>query len=219
MALFVAWTMGVISPGPDLVCVLHRSLRGRAQGVVAALGVVTGIAIWIVAAFAGLSTLLRAAPGLQTALQAAGGFVLVGLGLQALYGVWRSARTDTPRPAGGSRARVDERREPATETLLAAFAAGLATNLSNPKALVFFGALLTPLLDAGAGLGRGVVAAAGVMAGMVVVALAWFLTVATMAAGALSRARPAGVERVVGLMAGVLFVAFGATFAVWALRG
>lgn len=219
MALFVAWTMGVISPGPDLVCVLHRSLRGRAQGVVAALGVVTGIAIWIVAAFAGLSTLLRAAPGLQTVLQAAGGFVLVGLGLQALYGVWRSARNDTPRPAGGSRARVDERREPATETLLAAFAAGLATNLSNPKALVFFGALLTPLLDAGAGLGRGVVAAAGVMAGMVVVALAWFLTVATMAAGALSRARPAGVERAVGVMAGVLFVAFGATFAVWALRG
>ncbi len=221
MALFVAWTMGVISPGPDLVCVLHRSLRGRGQGVGAALGVVTGIAIWIVAAFAGLATLLRAAPGLQTVLQAAGGIVLVGLGLQALYGVWRSESAETSTPTGGSSPQVDERREPATETesLFTAFAAGLATNLSNPKALVFFGALLTPLLDAGAGPGRGVVAAAGVMAGMVVVALAWFLTVATMAAGVLSRARPAGVERVVGFTAGVLFVAFGATFAMWALRG
>ena len=144
---------------------------------------------------------------------------MLGLGFQALYGVWRAESSDTSRPAGGSSARVDERREPATGTLLAAFAAGLATNLSNPKALVFFGALLTPLLDAGAGPGRGVLAAAGVMAGMVAVALAWFLTVATMGAGALSRARPAGVERVVGLMAGTLFVAFGATFAVWALRG
>ncbi|MEP7160482.1 MAG: LysE family translocator [Dermatophilaceae bacterium] len=235
VALFVAWTVGVISPGPDLVCVLHRSLRGRAQGVGAALGVVTGIAIWIVAAFAGLATLLRAVPGLQTGLQVAGGFVLIVLGLRALFGARRAAGADAadrPGPADttsergsptldrdslgepgdpdGARrtaSRGDSRAGPA-------FAAGLATNLSNPKALVFFGALLTPLLDAGAGLGHGV----AVMVGMVAVALAWFLSIATLAAGALSSVRLARVERVLAVVAGGLLIAFGAAFSVWAVR-
>ena len=70
-ALYGIWVIAVISPGPDLVVVLHRSLVGRRHGVATAVGVVSGIAIWLAAAFAGLAALVRVYPQIMTGLQVA----------------------------------------------------------------------------------------------------------------------------------------------------
>uniref|UniRef100_UPI0018915ECA LysE family transporter n=1 Tax=Dietzia sp. SYD-A1 TaxID=2780141 RepID=UPI0018915ECA len=87
-ALYGVWVIAVISPGPDLVVVLHRSLAGRRHGVATAAGVVTGIAIWLAAAFAGLAALVRVYPQVMTGMQVAGGLLLASLGALGLRGWW-----------------------------------------------------------------------------------------------------------------------------------
>lgn len=196
-ALFGVWAIAVISPGPDLVVVLDRALVGRRHGVATALGVVSGISVWLVAAFAGLATLVRAYPGLMTGLQVAGGLLLATLGVLGLRG-WRRSRA-AARPAGPL---------PRGDVAL-----GLATNLANPKAMVFFGAVLTPFL-------RGEVSAVASLAlvsAMVGVALAWFCGVAVAASHPSVNRRLGRAQPWVGLLASALFVAVGVAFVIAAL--
>ncbi len=50
-----------VTPGPDSLLVLRAIvLRGRRAGLATVAGVLTGLAIWVVAAAVGLSALLRA---------------------------------------------------------------------------------------------------------------------------------------------------------------
>lgn len=204
--LFGVWVIAVVSPGPDLVVVLQRSLTGRRHGVATAIGVVAGISVWIVAAFAGLATLVRVYPGLMTGLQVAGGVVLATLGALGLREWWRARSGRTPAPPDSGRAA--DARPPHGDLLL-----GLATNLSNPKALVFFGAVLTPFLTGELSVGLSLV----LVAGMVAVALAWFCTLAVAASRRGVHARIVDWLPWVDLGASSLFVAVGVSFVIAAL--
>ncbi|WP_307872398.1 LysE family translocator [Dietzia sp. KRD202] len=98
LGLFGVWAIAVVSPGPDVVVVLQRALAGRRQGLATALGIVTGLTVWLAAAFAGVATLVRVYPQVMTGLQVAGGLLLATLGVLGLRGWWRSRRA-TPPPA------------------------------------------------------------------------------------------------------------------------
>ncbi|PAY23839.1 lysine transporter LysE [Dietzia natronolimnaea] len=229
-ALYGVWVIAVISPGPDLVVVLHRSLVGRRHGVATAVGVVTGIAIWLAAAFAGLAALVRVYPQIMTGLQVAGGLLLASLGVLGLRGWWRSrsraglAELDpadpvspdstplsptqaAPTPAAPTPASLGTR-PPGTD-----FVRGLATNLANPKALVFFGAVLTPFLSGEVPPGQAV----ALVAGMITVALVWFCTLAVAASHRLVNERVGRVLPTVDVVVSTLFVAVGVAFVIEAL--
>lgn len=226
-ALFVVWAIAVASPGPDLAVVLQRALAGRRHGLAAAAGVVAGITVWIVAAFAGLAAVLRVQPGLMTGLQVAGGLLLATVGVLGVSG-WlraRDQRRDERREARG--APVPSADDPVQDGDSAGVRAGvttdirgdvlrgLATNLSNPKALVFFGAVLAPFLRGDLAVGRG----AALVAGMVAVALVWFWALAMAASHPAVHAR---IERWlpwVDLVVSGLFVALGVAFVVAAVLG
>ena len=47
LGLFGVWAIAVVSPGPDVVVVLQRALAGRRHGVATALGIVTGLTVWL----------------------------------------------------------------------------------------------------------------------------------------------------------------------------
>lgn len=220
-ALYAVWVIAVVSPGPDLVVVLQRSLSGRRQGVATAVGVVTGIMIWLAAAVAGLAALVRVYPALMTVLQVAGGLLLAGVGALGLRSWWR-ARAATIQDTGSARstdaaeqgsrpglhrAGPEGRRLPGGD-----FARGLATNLANPKAVVFFGAVLTPFLRGEVATGPLVL----VSAGMVVIALAWFTGLAWAASHAGVRRRLDRALPWVDPVAGALFVAVGVAFVIGA---
>ena len=212
-ALYGIWVIAVISPGPDLVVVLHRSLVGRRHGVATAVGVVTGIAVWLAAAFAGLAALVRVYPQVMTGLQVAGGLLLASLGVLGLRGWWRSRAGAGPvdvNPAGPVSPHADppDPRLPGTD-----FARGLATNLANPKALVFFGAVLTPFLSGEVPPGQSVV----LVAGMIAVALVWFCTLAVAASHRRVNERVGRVLPTVDVVVSVLFVAVGVAFVIEAL--
>jgi threonine efflux protein len=177
----VHWA-AMASPGPNVLLVARTAMAdSRRAALSAAAGVACGAVLLATAAAFGLGLLVEQLSWLRTALQLAGGLYLIFLGVQT----WRSAR-ETLRVGGtGDRSGAHFRR-------------GLLTNLSNPKAAVFFGSILAPTLDAGVS-GWVALAAIGVIA---VDALVWHCVLAVLFARpgvrrGYARAKSA-IDRVVG---------------------
>jgi threonine/homoserine/homoserine lactone efflux protein len=123
----VAAVLIVLLPGPDTLVVVRGLLRGRRTGVLTVLGVLTGLIVWVCAASLGLAALLRASEIGFTALKIAGGIYLFWLGFQSLRTVFR-------RTPDLERVVIP----PRTGLLGSGYAAGLLTDVLNPKVGVFF---------------------------------------------------------------------------------
>lgn len=197
--------LGAMSPGPDFaVVVRHSAVSGRAHGTLAAAGVAAGVFGWAVAAASGVAALVTLVPVAFTVIKLVGAAYLAFLGLRALGSARRGddvppepAAPDVPRPGRW-----------------AAFRDGLLCNLLNPKAAVFFVALLPQFLPADPGL------LDTVTLSVVAVAITgtWFLAVAILVA-ALRRlfARPA-VRRAVDAVSGVVLIGLGVRLALTGAR-
>lgn len=225
VGLFGVWAIAVVSPGPDVVVVLQRALAGRRHGVATALGIVAGLTVWLGTAFAGVATLVRVYPQVMTVLQVAGGLLLASLGVLGLR-AWRRSRSaptepapdpapQNPLPGGGIRYRDTSSgsRLGVADLVRRDVARGLATNLANPKALVFFGAVLTPFLRDEVSVAWSV----ALVAGMLAVALAWFAGLAMVASHRAVNERVGRLLPWVDLVASALFVAVGVAFVIAAL--
>ena len=83
---FVAVSAVVIcTPGQDTALLVRNTLAGgRSSGIATAGGVTLGIALWAVAASAGLAALLQASEPVFEALKLAGAAYLAYLGAQSL---------------------------------------------------------------------------------------------------------------------------------------
>ncbi|MCY1658936.1 LysE family translocator [Dietzia sp. SL131] len=236
LGLFGVWAIAVVSPGPDVVVVLQRALAGRRQGLATALGIVTGLTVWLAAAFAGVATLVREYPQVMTGLQVAGGLLLATLGVLGLRGWWRSRRATPPPATAAPTTAAPATTAPPSDPLLgigirypdsdsgsrigvadlvprADFTRGLVTNLANPKALVFFGAVLTPFLREEVSPAWSV----ALVAGMIAVALAWFGGLALLASHRVVNERVGRLLPGVDVVASTLFVVVGVAFVVTAL--
>jgi RhtB (resistance to homoserine/threonine) family protein len=136
-ALALAGIAGVhlvaaISPGPAFVMVTRLAVaEGRRVALSAAIGVALGAMLWATAAVLGMHLLLERATWLYGVLQAAGGAYLLWLGFQA----WRHA--GEPVAAAGP--------DGAGMSAWRAWRLGVATNLANPKVVVFFGSIFVTL--------------------------------------------------------------------------
>ena len=131
----------VLIPGPDFAVVTKNTLvGGRWRGRWTALGVSSSNLVQGTAAAFGLSALIVRIEPLFEAVKWAGVCYLAYLGAQAI----RSAVRGRYQP-------VDE----ATETShgLAGWRQGFISNITNPKVLVFYLAVLPQFLTPGAGLG------------------------------------------------------------------
>lgn len=133
-SVFVVHVLAMLSPGPNVLVVTQTAAsRTRRAGLLVALGVATGAAIWSGAALLGLSVLFARIPWVYGALKLVGGVYLLYLAFK----LWR----------GADRPLVIPNREGATtQTDGQAFRLGLLTNLTNPKALVFYGSIFAALL-------------------------------------------------------------------------
>lgn len=210
VALLTAWTVALVSPGPDLVLVLQEALgRGRRAGLLASLGVVLGIALWMLAAIFGLTALFRAVPAAALWTQLAGGALLVFLGVSGLRHAWL-ARGTRPQPAP-QHLDVPAAAPAGRRALLR----GLLTNLGNPKALVFFAAVFAPFFT-----GRLPAAQLAVLVLLLLlVAAAWFGTVALLAGHPVVRRHLGRLRSALDVGASALFVVIGLAFIVAALAG
>lgn len=124
------------SPGPNVLLVTQTAMaHSRRRGLAVAAGVATGALVLATGAALGLGLLVGQVGWLRIAVQLAGGAYLIFIGVQT----WRGANDPPPQPGAA----------PASGSLLRDFRRGLLTNLTNPKAAVFFGSILAPALDAG----------------------------------------------------------------------
>ena len=131
----------IVVPGPDMALVARNALAGgRRSALATGTGVAAGLAIWTLAASAGLAALLRASEPAFLAVRLVGGCYLVYLGGRALVAAVRAGR-DGAGTAGAQRTRA------ARATV--ALRQGLFSNLANPKIAVFFTSFLPQFMPAG----------------------------------------------------------------------
>jgi threonine/homoserine/homoserine lactone efflux protein len=134
----------ILIPGPDFAVVTKNTLvGGRRRGRWTALGVCTSNVTQGTAAAFGLSALIVSVQPLFQAIKWAGVAYLVFLAAQAI----RSAIRGQYAPLDG-----DEQADAKAEAR-AGWRQGFVSNITNPKVLVFYLAVLPQFLTPGAGLG------------------------------------------------------------------
>jgi homoserine/homoserine lactone efflux protein len=119
-----------LTPGPTVMMISAYGFRGGFRDALAAIaGTQTGNALWYGASVIGLGAAVMAWPLAFTVLRLAGAAYLVWLGVTEIRASFRPASSEAPRLT----------RAPYVQALL--------TQLGNPKALLFFAALLPQFLD------------------------------------------------------------------------
>lgn len=197
LALAGVILLGAMSPGPDFLVVLRSVLSGgRRAGMACAAGIACGLLVWAGITSVGVAGLLAASAVAFTTVKLAGAAYLVYLGIRALLAARRGGYTETPAPAKARSAG-------------GAFAAGLLTNLLNPKVAVFFLALWPQLLPAHASV-LDTATLAGVAAGT---SLLWFLVLANVVTALRRFLTAARVRRTIDAVTGTLLVGIGVRIA------
>ncbi|GGY90977.1 LysE family translocator [Streptomyces poonensis] len=127
----------VLTPGPNMIYLVSRSItQGRRAGVVSLGGVAVGFLVYLLATNLGLTALFIAVPGLYVAVKLAGAAYLAYLAWNALKpgGVSVFAPKDIPH-------------DPPRRL----FTMGLMTNLLNPKIAIMYLSLIPQFIDLDAG--------------------------------------------------------------------
>lgn len=133
----------VLVPGPDFAVVTKNTLAaGRWRGGWASAGVTCSNAVQGAAAAAGIGAMIVRMQPLFEAVKWAGAAYLVYLGVQSLRSAARGQYAPLGTGAGPLRTSGDA---------LAGWRQGFLSNITNPKVLVFYLAVLPQFLPAGAG--------------------------------------------------------------------
>ena len=186
----------VLLPGPDTLVTVRALVRGgRRQAVWTALGIETGLVVWVVVAVLGLSAVLRASEVAYLILRLVGAAYLVWLGVQAL----RSSRSPAVAP-------------PARGGLLGSgYRAGLLTDLLNPKVGVFFVTFLPGFVPSG----RSVAGVSLLLGGIFIVETAVYLIVLIVLSGSVVRwMTTERIRRRMDRTMALVFLGFGVRLAV-----
>lgn len=123
-----------VTPGPaNIFAIATGAAKGKAAALVGVAGMNSASLVWFAAAALGLGGLILAFPGAFRLIAYAGAAYVAWLGLKSILRAFKAAdgATATPAVRSGS----------------SAFRDGFAVQISNPKALLFFTAVLPPFLD------------------------------------------------------------------------
>ena len=122
-----------VTPGPaNLFSVANGVARGKAGAMLGVVGMNAATLVWFGAAALGLGALVVAFPEAFRLISIAGALYVAWLGIKSLRGAFRTAadpKDTTIRP--GRSALID----------------GFMVQIANPKAVLFFTAVLPPFLD------------------------------------------------------------------------
>jgi threonine/homoserine/homoserine lactone efflux protein len=120
-----------LTPGPTVMLITAYGFKGGIRAALAAIaGTQTGNTLWYVICVTGLGALVTASPPVFHAIRLLGAAYLVFLGLSALWHS-RHAASESHGPKLMGRPYVQ----------------ALLTQMGNPKAILFFGALVPQFLD------------------------------------------------------------------------
>ncbi|CRF08644.1 TPA: threonine export protein RhtC [Yersinia enterocolitica] len=186
--------VALMSPGPDFFFVSQTAAsRSRREAMMGVTGISLGIVVWAGVALMGLNLILQKMAWLHQIIMVGGGLYLCWMGWQLL----KSARSKR------------DTSEPEVQVALPArgrtFLRGFLTNLSNPKAVIYFGSVFSLFV--------GDNVTAGVRWGLFVLIVAetfvWFSIVACVFALPVMRRGYQRLSKWIDGLAGVLFAGFG----------
>ncbi|MCL2872919.1 MAG: homoserine/threonine efflux transporter [Betaproteobacteria bacterium] len=212
LTVAVVHLVALMSPGPDFFFVSRTAVRlTRRDALCGVLGVVLGIALWAAIALLGLHLLLQQVAWLHEVIMIGGGLYLCWLGWQML---WPTLKRLSLKRAPVSPTNIAANETPATPALDASlvsagsfktFLHGFFVNLSNPKALVYFGSVFS--LFVGPNVEPG--ARWGIFLLVTIESLLWFSFVATVFALPTVRRFYQRAAQWIDRIAGCLFIGFG----------
>ncbi|WP_080792728.1 LysE family translocator [Corynebacterium pacaense] len=212
VSLLLVWFAAIASPGPDLLQIIRLGSRSRSDGIWTAVGIMIGNSLWIIASLLGLSALISATPSVLHVLQLLGGGYLVWMGFGAVRSAWRQRGN---RRATASIPVVESAGEGAGDTAAghghgaaSSLRLGIATNLSNPKAVLFFGAVFAQFVRPDMGLGW----SAFIAVFLILTGFVWFVGVALVVRG--FAAQITGNAALIDVVTGAIFISLG-MFMVW----
>jgi len=194
LAMHVALSL---TPGPAVLCVLSNALaRGASKASSATLGICSANGFYFILSATGVSALLIRSYTLFSAVRWIGAGYLLWLGVSILIGKASPLEVTADGAADKSRKRI--------------YMDAVIVQLANPKALLFFTALLPQFLDASRPLGLQMSIIAAVNIGCDALAL----TMYALIAGQLSRLteRPS-LRRLADTAAGLMLITAGVSTA------
>ncbi|PZL85961.1 threonine export protein RhtC [Pantoea sp. ARC270] len=187
--------VALMSPGPDFFFVSQTAAsRSRKEAMMGVLGITLGIVVWAGVALMGLHLILEKMAWLHQIIMVGGGLYLLWMGWQLMG----SARQRHKQP---------QQDEPVVELPKRgmSFLKGLLTNLSNPKAIIYFGSVFSLFV----GDDVGATERWGLFLLIIAETFAWFALVAAIFALPWMRTKYQRLAKWVDGMAGVLFAGFG----------
>lgn len=129
---FFASVIIIFAPGPDNIYVLTQSaLHGRSAGLIATLGICTGLMVHTAAVAFGVAAIFQASALAFNILK------ILGV-LYLLYLAWQLFRTGVIRQSQNRKASI---------TRIKLYTRGFLMNVTNPKVVIFFLAFLPQFVD------------------------------------------------------------------------
>ncbi|EHB45869.1 Lysine exporter protein (LYSE/YGGA) [Mycolicibacterium rhodesiae JS60] len=133
------------TPGPDFAVVASQAFISRRAAYATAAGVMCGLCVHTISVAVGLSAVIAASPVMFTALRLIGSCYLIALAAMTLWATYIQQRS----PASPTGTQPVPRNPMQSRALWQLFGQGVLTNISNPKALLFFLGLLPQFIDPG----------------------------------------------------------------------
>jgi homoserine/homoserine lactone efflux protein len=150
LLLYLAATLLIcLAPGPNVLLMISIGLRhGRASALRAVAGVVTASLVFLVVSALGIAAALHASATLFAVVRYAGAAYLVYVGVRLLIAAARATPASGTRVAASSEPPTRlESRYCSAPPAAGAYWQGFLTHISNPKAILFWSALLPQFLD------------------------------------------------------------------------
>ncbi len=196
LTLIGVWIIAIITPGPDFAAIMHYSVaRSRRDGMLVAFGVTTSIAIWVTISMTGLGILLIQLSWMVEVIRIAGALYLIYLGVKTILNAHHPMQTLMTGALSSRR--------------ISSWQVGFLTNISNPKAVVFFGSIFALLLPPHASFWLQMTIAVA----MVIIAGSWFCIVACLFSLGPIAAVYRRAKKWLDYLTGGLFVALGVRLA------
>jgi threonine efflux protein len=195
LTIAIVQIVALVTPGPDFFFVSQLAAsRSRREALAGVVGIALGVAVWAALALLGLQILLHRLAWLERGIAILGGAYLCWMGLQMLRAAWK-AKPDAVAPT------VDVQGSSPWRALIR----GLATNLANPKAAIYFASIFSAFVGEGMSTG----ARWGLWAMVTVETMLWFTVVAAIFALPAMRRGYVRASRWIDGGAGAIFTLFG----------
>ncbi len=195
--IFAVHGLLTMTPGPNAVLVAQTAVASRRANAFAVIaGICASGAIWVTSAAYGLKAVFLAFPWLYAFVSYAGAAYLVWLGIKLL-------RSKFSVVEGQSVPGVPQR-------LLVSFARGFASNITNPKTLVYFSSVFGTFMPPDAG--------PGTVVAVVLVTwtcnFGWYGSLSLLLSGAPARRLYGRMTPTINRVAGTVMILFGLRVAV-----